>query len=209
MGHSSAGAGEQFVDLENSGDGAQAASGPETESEAKVEVGEVRPGRDDGAEEELVHCVLRGVHPVSERVIFLAEEKSPERHQASPLRHSQPAGVGVEAVDVEGEEEEDVGDDGHLEAEAGHGQEADKSRDPGSEETRGDGQVTSSTEGVILRTDLKIDLLNELYITASQASNNLLPSPISQVSCWQHLKDPTKHLFLTSLLNNLSLYNVT
>ena len=79
----------------------------------------------------------------------------------------------------------------------------------GSEETRGDGQVTSSTEGVILRTDLKIDLVNELYITASQASNNLLPSPISQVSCWQHLKDPTKHLFLISLLNNLSLYNVT
>ena len=69
--------------------------------------------------------------------------------------------------------------------------------------------MTSSTEGVILRTDLKIDLVNELYITASQASNNLLPSPISQVSCWQHLKDPTKHLFLISLLNNLSLYNVT
>ena len=47
---------------------------------------EEEDGEDDGAEEELAHGVLRSVHPVSERVVFLTKEKSPERHQAAPLR---------------------------------------------------------------------------------------------------------------------------
>ena len=57
--------------FENEEDSKEGGSGGHEEEE---------DGEDDGSEEELLHGVVRTVHPVSERIVFLAQEQPPESH---------------------------------------------------------------------------------------------------------------------------------
>ena len=63
---------------------------------------------DDCSKEQLFHVVVSTVDPVPQRIVFLTQEQSPQRHQSSVLRHGQSASIGVETVDVDGEDCDEV-----------------------------------------------------------------------------------------------------
>ena len=76
-------------------------------------------GEDDCPQEELLHGAVSTVHSVPEGVVLLPYEKSPESNNTFILGQCKAPGISIKTVDMDGEEHEQVPEEGDLYGKSG------------------------------------------------------------------------------------------